>query len=286
VFATILRRLGWRGTLAPAIVFATAMAIITSPMWPQASSATREVIQHQVATADLPPLPPSEPSIDAQDPSHSLRTFLGQWEMNDFLFLLVVENLRSTAAIPRQDVAWFSVVPERWRESLIGATTTYCGVAPDRAPFFLARAMTSGLFLVLAAMFAWCGMRCTSASRWLEFAFLTVAWFWLLLPTLNPWYWTWALPLVAFARNRAWLLVSGLVLLYYFRFWLVHHFPNAPVVGTAYSGPLFFDYIVVWLEFAPWLVYLAYRTLRPQRHVEIDLQPNASRNESMSLDRR
>ena len=91
----------------------------------------------------------------------------------------------------------------------------------------------------------------------MESVFLTLAWFWLLLPTQNPWYWIWALPFVPFARNRAWLALGGLTLLYYLRFWLGYHWPNSPVWHTTYSGEVFFDYVVTWLEFAPWLVWLA-----------------------------
>jgi hypothetical protein len=91
----------------------------------------------------------------------------------------------------------------------------------------------------------------------LNSAFLTVAWFWLLLPTQNPWYWTWALPFLPFARRRAWLVMSGLAFVYYLRFWLMHQFPATALAGTPYSGPMFFDYVVVWLEFAPWFAWLA-----------------------------
>jgi hypothetical protein len=84
-----------------------------------------------------------------------------------------------------------------------------------------------------------------------------LAWFWLLSPTQNPWYWIWALPWVAFARSRAWLAVSGLTLIYYLRFWLNCHWPEEPVAGTGYRGTLFFDFVIAWLEFAPWFVWLA-----------------------------
>jgi hypothetical protein len=107
-------------------------------------------------------------------------------------------------------------------------------------------------------------LRRGDTSTWLETAFLTLAWFWLLSPTLNPWYWTWTLPLLPFARNRAWLAVSGLVLIYYTRFWFIYHFPDTPVPGTQYVGAAFFDLVVTWIEFGPWFAWLSgtwlYRT--------------------------
>jgi hypothetical protein len=122
--------------------------------------------------------------------------------------------------------------------------------------------ITSLFYLVIAGVLAWRGARAETAADWLNAAFLTIAWFWLLLPTQNPWYWTWALPFLPFARGRAWLAMSGLAFIYYFRFWLMRYFPLASVAGTGYTGPMFFDYIVVWFEFGPWFVCLALTTLR------------------------
>ena len=115
---------------------------------------------------------------------------------------------------------------------------------------------------IIAGVLAWSGSRSATADGWLRAAFLTVAWFWLLLPTLNPWYWSWAMPLVVFARGRAWLAVSGLALMYYLRCWLVYHFSDVPLLGTGYTGPSFFDYVVTWFEFGPWFVWLMIDAVR------------------------
>lgn len=176
--------------------------------------------------------------------------------MNDFLFLILIENLRPTSDLSRNEVAWFSVVPEQSRLGLIHLTETWLCIEPRRAPFLLTRGITSIAFVIVAGGLAWRARTLVDPTDWLATAFLTVAWFWLLLPTLNPWYWTWAIPLLPFARGRAWLLLSGLAFFYYFRFWLMHHFPDTPLLGTHYNGPLFFDYVVVWLEFLPWFVVL------------------------------
>jgi hypothetical protein len=67
--------------------------------------------------------------------------------------------------------------------------------------------------------------------------------------TQNPWYWTWALPVVVFA-SRPWLLVSGFALIYYLRFWFIYEFPKAILVGGL-NGQQFFDEVVVWIEHLP-----------------------------------
>jgi hypothetical protein len=100
----------------------------------------------------------------------------------------------------------------------------------------------------------------------LEAAFLTLAWFWLLSPTQNPWYWIWALPLLPFARGRAWFAVSGLVFIYYLRFWLLYHWPAQGILGTRYNGPLFFDFVMTWIEFGPWLLWLGATALGRRVH--------------------
>jgi hypothetical protein len=208
------------------------------------------------AELTLPPLPPEESDASPRDPSQSLRAFLSYWEMNDFLFLLVMENIRPVAHVPPHRQAWFSILPESWRVGLAGQLGRALHVDVDLVPFALTRLVTSAAFLALAPFFAWRAARSSSVEDFLHHAFLTIAWFWLLLPTGNPWYWTWAMPLLPFARSRAWLALSGLVMLYYLRFWLVYHFPDAPVLGTTYSGALFYDYVVTWVEYGPWLAVL------------------------------
>jgi hypothetical protein len=256
------RKQGWKCAAIACLAFAAMLAPLAWPMLPKTSAALDDAAVQfdpaQVApqTDDSPPVPPQEVSMTPRDPSESLRAFLREWEMNDFLFLIIIENLRPTTDLPPSEVAWFSIVPQNWRLILIDKSESLIGIEAARAPFFLTRAATSAAFILLAAWLAWRASRAKEAAEWLNAAFLTIAWFWLLLPTLNPWYWTWALPLLPFCRNRTWFLVSGLVFLYYFRFWLVHHFADAQLLGTAYSGPMFFDYVVTWLEFCPWFAML------------------------------
>ncbi|MBI3863080.1 MAG: hypothetical protein HY290_14405 [Planctomycetia bacterium] len=263
---SFLRKQGWNCAAITFVAFAAVLFPVAWPMLPSRSSDAQKAefdpIQVAPQTDDAPPVPPQEVSMAPRDPSESLRAFLREWEMNDFLFLIVIENLRPTAVLPPSEVAWFSILPEEWRLGLIEKTQSQLGMDARSVPFFLTRATTSAVFFLLACMLGWRARLCEIPTAWLSAAFLTVAWFWLLLPTLNPWYWTWALPLLAFARNRAWLLVSGLVFLYYFRFWLTHHFPGTPLLGTSYTGPMFFDYVVAWLEFAPWFVLLYAGSLR------------------------
>ena len=250
-------RTGWRDALASGIVLAVTAALVLFPMFPTgAESRWKPPASVEQTGADLPPLPPEETDLSPRDPSQSLRAFLSYWEMNDFIFLIVMENVRSTAQLPPQQRAWFSIVPERWRLALINRLRNLFPVDADVATFVFTRAVTLAAFVLLASTFTWRAARASTAEQFLRCAFLTIAWFWLLLPTGNPWYWTWAMPLVPFARSRAWLALSGLVMLYYLRFWLVFHFREIALCRTPYTGSWFFDYVVTWIEFGPWFGWL------------------------------
>jgi hypothetical protein len=266
LFASFMHRLGWRSTILPTMAFGLLVAALVWPMWPADGlrpSATP--IPGPAPTEfsdDAPPLPPQDVPTDPHDPSESLRAFLSKWEMNDFLFALCIENLRSTENLPPGEVAWFSVLPQQWRTALVSFATSCFDVGDQQAPFFVTRAITSVIFVGLALWFAWRGARAPTVSDWLAAAFLTIAWFWLLLPTQNPWYWTWALPLLPFARSRLWWALSGLAFVYYLRFWFASQFPETTVLGTSYTGPWFFDFAITWLEFGPWFIALTMGSAR------------------------
>ncbi len=50
----------------------------------------------------------------------------------------------------------------------------------------------------------------------LNFAFLSIGAFLIFAPTLHPWYLTWIVPFLCFNKNRAWLILTGTVVCYYF----------------------------------------------------------------------
>ena len=178
--------------------------------------------------------------------------------MNDFIFLVIFENLKPTAGVHAEQVPWFSCVPEAWREAAIVRWAASWDIHPIQAAFYASRAVTGTAFVLLLGYFIAAAYRQGTAVAWMRTLFLTTAWFWLLCPTQNPWYWAWALPLVPFARSRAWLWLSGLVMAYYLRFWLGYHWPEQAVLGTAYRGEQFFDFVVTWLEYLPWFIGLAW----------------------------
>ena len=200
----------------------------------------------------------------SEDELRGFKLFLSRWEINDVIFMAVQENIRPDGAVANQPKLWFVVTPNRFRVSVTNSLSTWFAGDVERTPFLATRLFLTMVFggIVLLRLYrTW-----NDESTLLESAFLIVAWFWLLLPTQNPWYWTWALPLVAFTRNRSWLWLSGLALIYYSRFWFQYHFESIGDWG-GYQGVLIFDFIVVWFEFLPFFVLLLGSWVWPRKTV-------------------
>ncbi len=249
---TLVRRLGWTHSVLPAAVFAVLTPLTIWPFIP-GTQQPASVPAEQAGAVALPPPGAHSPQAD---PSRGVTTFLRRWEMNDFIFLLLVENLKPAAHVAANRVPWFSVAPEPMRVSIVDWVHQHLQIDREEVPFRTARVITAMAFIAIALKLGGRAASTVDLPSWLEAAFLTLAWFWLLCPTQNPWYWLWSLPLLPFARNRVWLAVSGLVFLYYLRFWFAYHWPGMPVWPTPYEGATFFDLVVTWIEFAPWLLCL------------------------------
>lgn len=264
LFAAVwVRSFGWRWASAATLAFVTTTSLVLWPMIPSEEALPSSDASSMDTGADvsLPPAP-VDTATNPQDPTGGLTAFLRRWEMNDFLFMLVVENLKPLADVKPEQRAWFSFMPDVWRGELLAVLSRWLQLDPSRAAFLVARFLTALAFLVILVILIWRARLSDDPAVWLRVAFLVLAWFWLLSPTQNPWYWTWALPLVMFAHGKAWLVVSGLAMVYYVRFWLTYHWPDQPVLGTRYSGATFFDLVVTWIEYGPWFVWLGWDTAR------------------------
>jgi hypothetical protein len=168
-------------------------------------------------------------------PMPGVLAFAKSWEMNDLLFMVVIENLKPAPTnggfALQTEAPWFVVVPESWRSEM-----TF-----DSA-FQSARWITMLIFLAIIVwlILRWCKTNEQEQPRFfVECIFLTLAWFWFLSPTQNPWYWCWVLPFVPFAKSRVWYLVAAMTTLYYLRF----HFDYHGYDITA------FDFVVPFIEF-------------------------------------
>ncbi len=239
--AGIAARVQWQQALYFCLMSVIFAGLLVAPM----------LITHPVKVA--------EPSIaTSQDSGQEtgLRAFLTQWEMNDFLFMLVSENLRPRNENDSRPPVWFAVVPNSWRSGLVFPLARILGADSKTTSFLAARALMTGVFGVISLALAWRVYQRRTLDYFLEATFLTLAWFWLLSPTQNPWYWTWVLPFLPFTRGRAWIAVSCIAFIYYLRFWFSYHLSDTHIVGTPYTGPQFYDFVIMWCLWIPWLAWL------------------------------
>jgi hypothetical protein len=205
--------------------------------------------------AMLPPVsqaPKIETLAPAEHSSFSgLGEFLRRWEMNDLLFSVVYENVRLRSQEHAGQEPWYSVLPSAAREHMNATLASAAAIGgldvpANRFAFLFTQGLAGATLLALAGALALRRWPDDSREALLRRSFLCLAWLWLLSATQNPWYWTWALPLVVFV-SRAWLLVSGFALIHYLRFWFVHQFPDATLPGGL-TGMRLFDEVVVWIE--------------------------------------
>ena len=206
--------------------------------------------------------------VSGANRSDGLHVFIRYFEMNDFLFMLTIENLKSEDLVLASRPAWFVVMPEETRATIV-ATGEAWNIPREEVPFRIARLLSVLVYGLVIIWLCWQLWNRRTFDSFLFGCFGSVAWVWFLSPTLNPWYWTWALVFIPFAVRREWLWISGLTMIYYLRFWFEYHYTGVSVFGTGYQGTEFFDYVVTCLEFGPWFACFVllslYRWKKPAR---------------------
>lgn len=276
---SIRRRVGSTAALIYLSATIAVAVCILRPMWigNAGQLSARNLSTETHAAPELPTEPPLVPTsnFQPQNPSGGLTAFLNRWEMNDFIFLLVVENLRVHDDVPQSEKPWFVIVPHSLRRRSSEISEVIWGLDASAATFRSARAITLFAFMILAFALAVRASHASEQAAWLESAFLTLAWFWLLTPTQFPWYWCWALVLVPYARGHAWLFMSVCSLYYYSRFWLIWHDPER-VWGTPYDGWFFYFYIANWIAYAPWFAWLAWEAIHRRRSARKGISTSCS----------
>ncbi|MGE3804693.1 MAG: hypothetical protein AB7K24_08490 [Gemmataceae bacterium] len=248
VSTVLLARLNWRAILPigliPVIVIAGYLPFATRPAGPAAEEEEGAFV-----------------SARPHHPGAGLRTFLTIWEMNDFFFMIVSENLRwdERERTEEQPARWFVLVPAAVRESIqrsgeeVLLESQLVGTVKDPA-FGLTQLLMATLLLSVCALGAFAAYRRPEPETAVRGVFLTLFWGWMFASTQNPWYLLWSLPFMVFAGQRSYFLMPGLVLLYYVRFWLEYH--AAPTDTGPTEAWNYFDFTLVWFEYLPFLLAL------------------------------
>lgn len=287
LFAAIwLRRQGWKTMCVGLAAAAILSAVLLYPLFGFPKSLPSEQPAQAKATSNAAgqlntPEPSAPPQVDSDE---GIQAFFDHWEMNDLIFMVVLENLRPQAGIEPMHKPWFVFTTDNWSRNI---TTQWVNLKQNLSPtdgaaepteplsdrnlrvaaFSLARVLTGSVFFLVACWLAWSAAGTSDPKAWCRAAMLTLAWFWLTCPTQNPWYWCWALPFLPFATSRTWCVVSAVTLLYYLRFWLSAHYPEPPIFGTPYNGTSFFYFVIAWIESAPVLLALAIESFLRRKNV-------------------
>ena len=114
--------------------------------------------------------------------------------------------------------------------------------------FRLSRIITLALFAVIYLCFVKRFLvaddhHVLSGLLYLLFAFL------MLQPTVNPWYWVWAIPFTCFISRWGWVAVSAVLSIYYLRFWFRDLEFEFDYLGHSYADEAIFHHFVAWGEF-------------------------------------
>ena len=283
----LIRKKGVAG-LVPVLVFVAATAACSWPIIQRTSLAEKldlVTINHEADNALVNEYRQNAGNSNVnilRRPSAGIEMFSRYWEMNDLLFMIIIENVR--AYQPGGGTApWFLFTSEPWRTEFATSMVKKYGFDnTNDFAFSFTRIVTLLIYVVLTLVFCILAWRAKSADDMLRLFFASVAWFWLLSPTLNPWYWLWAMPFVVFSkRPAAWLLLSGMLLMYYLRFYFQNHFPNDFVEPTSYRGQLFFDFVIPWVEFCPVFALLLYQTFFGSERV-IEAKQSFTTDESIA----
>jgi len=148
----------------------------------------------------------------------------------------------------------FTAYGERWQmnDAIFMGIYQAARLASETHAQMIARGVTAALLL------GWIGWLCRRPARdgraLCERALWIVAALFLLSPTQFPWYWLWLLPLLAVRPSPGLLVLTATLPLYYLRF-------RFAALGQA----AWFDYGVVWLEYVPVWILLAWEARRQWR---------------------
>ena len=250
-----------RGHVKHAAAFGTASLLgIFLVMWPMMNPANKPVENVQISQTEKTP-----------DKTGGLAVFMTQWRMNDAIFSGIYQNVEYDWG--GYGPAWYVFVPN---ETRIKWCTDLAEVklANGNGAYLVARLATVAMFGLFYLWILFRIWRTRSPDDIANLLFLTIGVFFYLQPTQNPWYWVWAMPLVCFAKNRGWLLVSLILFVYYLRFWFGEKAEAYEFLGRTYVGNDFFDHCIVWLEFLLVLAILFVAPIVTKRFGRVESMPN------------
>ena len=238
-FAARLSVYGWRNVTSFCLAFLITCIAVLYPMsnsyvakadvgWSEVD-ATHEQQQLFDQTSEVAP--------------DGLTKFLSTWRMNDAIFSGIYYNLKPNGDTPRN--YWYVVTPGELRQQVAQLQNqTFFGSNPA---YNLTRSITLSIFAVVyLAMLR--RFRSGDEQSFLCGLLVVLFSFLMLQPTINPWYWVWVVPFTCFSSRWSWPAISGVLLIYYTRFYFTESDFEFDCLQQSYAGVEIFDHFVVWIE--------------------------------------
>ena len=143
-----------------------------------------------------------------------LTEFFSTWRINDAIFSGIYYNLKPNGDTPRN--FWYVVTPGELRQQVAQLQNqTFFGSNPA---YNLTRLITLSIFAVVY-LIKLHSFRSGDEQSFLRGLSVVLFAFLMLQPTINPWYWVWVVPFTCFSSRWSWPAVSGVLLIYYTRFY-------------------------------------------------------------------
>jgi hypothetical protein len=182
------------------------------------------------------------------------RTVVNHGRIRALLGLVIVIGVVVLGYTPFVDAGpllWHGTVAfaDRWQTNSLLFPLLQGSVGERWATNLIITLLLGGAMLTLLIRY---DVRDEQSFLWVNF--LTLGLLFLLSPVGNPWYFLWLVPLLCIFPLHSWLLLSGLLGLYYLWFYFIYH-------GTAET----FRW-VLWLEFLPFYSLLVWEWLKIRKN--------------------
>ena len=170
-------------------------------------------------------------------------TYTDKWEFNDSVFPILVAFYKHI--LPEGLVTHFMIIPDGLRADAQTVQTRTLDLA-----LLVSKATVAFLF---AGLYGYFIMQLKNMFRknWemqlFHIGLIFIGMFIVLNPTVHPWYLCWIVPFLVIFPQRAWLLLTGLVVLAY---WILIDYAN--------SGIWQENILVKWIEYFPFYALLLF----------------------------
>ncbi len=182
--------------------------------------------------------------------------FLITWENHDAVFMWIRGTLAAIGSAFAGDADWANRAA-RW---IVGVTFTAIVLAFTAHEIRRLRSDPPGAPDDRSDNRTESSERVPGSRGVLASVFSVLAALFILSPVGFPWYFAWCVPFLPFARRKSWYLMTGLVFVYYLRFWFDYTLPDG--FASFDRGVDFHDRWLVSLEFGVFFLVWGYETVR------------------------